>query len=77
MTLFTESAEYVLQPMPLKFGLVQQLIPVVRRVAALENFAKHAVGIIAAFAQIIRVRSQLFFKFKEPSSSLLVYGLWF
>ncbi len=49
MTLFAESAEYVLQPMPLKFGLAQQLMPVVRRVAALEHFAKDAVGIVAAF----------------------------
>ena len=49
MTLFAESAEHALQPMPLKFGLAQQLIPVVRRVAALEHLAKDAVGIIAAF----------------------------
>lgn len=35
--------------MPLKFGLAQQLISVVRRMAALEHFAKDAVGIIAAF----------------------------
>ena len=50
MTLFAESAEHALQPMPLKFGLVQQLIPVVRRMSALEHFAKDAVGIVAAFA---------------------------
>ena len=44
MTLSAESAEYALQPVPLKFGLAQQLIPIVRRVAALEHFAKDAVG---------------------------------
>jgi hypothetical protein len=34
---FAQSAEYELQPMPLKFGLAQQQIPIVRRVAALEH----------------------------------------
>ncbi len=37
------------QPIPIKFGLAEQLIPVVRRVAAFEHFSKDAVGVIAAF----------------------------
>ena len=36
MTVFAESAEHAVEPIPLKFGLAQQLIPIVRRVAALE-----------------------------------------
>jgi hypothetical protein len=55
MTLLVQGVEYFQPPIPLKFGMVESLIPVVRRLTVGEHFPKHEVGVIAALAGALGV----------------------